>query len=157
MSLEARLKDKLTRVEAGGAPKYHEKNAEVGKLFARERIQRLADAGTFVEDAALLNTRAIERLEEDRKGWAYPHVVVKVIASEVDSTVATVLAAWRLVLKRSPGVALAANPAGLLQPRRLSFRSRVWPDLRVEPTPLPVGVHAVFQDQLRRLQAGELR
>ena len=111
----------------------------------------------FVEDAALLITRAIERLEEESIGLSYPHVVVKVIASEVDSTVATVLAAWRLVLKRSPGVALAANPAGLLQPRRLSFRSRVWPELRVEPTPLPIGVHAVFQDQLRRLQAGELR
>ncbi len=55
MSFEARLKEILRRVEEGGAPKYHQKNAEVGKLFARERIQRLADAGTFLEDAALAN------------------------------------------------------------------------------------------------------
>jgi acetyl-CoA carboxylase carboxyltransferase component len=55
MSHEARLKDILRRVEEGGAPKYHQKNAEVGKLFARERIARLCDAGTFLEDAALAN------------------------------------------------------------------------------------------------------
>jgi len=45
----------LARVEKGGAPKYHQKNAETGKLFARERIARLSDPGTFLEDAALAN------------------------------------------------------------------------------------------------------
>src|SRR5580700_2709596 len=45
----------LARIEKGGAPKYHAKNAETGKLFARERIARLVDAGSFVEDAALAN------------------------------------------------------------------------------------------------------
>src|SRR5580693_7129238 len=49
------IADTLTRIETGGAPKYHAKNAETGKLFARERIARLVDAGTFVEDAALAN------------------------------------------------------------------------------------------------------
>src|SRR5580658_5001235 len=49
------LKEVLARVEKGGAPKYHQKNAEAGKLFARERIARLCDAGSFVEDAALAN------------------------------------------------------------------------------------------------------
>ena len=42
MSQGNRLKDTLARVEKGGAPKYHQKNAEQGKLFARERIARLA-------------------------------------------------------------------------------------------------------------------
>ena len=32
-------------VEKGGAAKYHEKNAEVGKLFARERVALLLDEG----------------------------------------------------------------------------------------------------------------
>jgi len=32
------------RIRQGGAPKYHAKNAEVGKLFARERLARLLDA-----------------------------------------------------------------------------------------------------------------
>src|SRR5580700_7497296 len=45
----------LARIEKGGAPKYHAKNAETGKLFVRERIARLVDAGSFVEDAALAN------------------------------------------------------------------------------------------------------
>jgi acetyl-CoA carboxylase carboxyltransferase component len=49
------IADTLSRIEKGGAPKYHAKNAETGKLFARERIARLVDAGTFVEDAALAN------------------------------------------------------------------------------------------------------
>ena len=49
------IADTLTRIEKGGAPKYHAKNAETGKLFARERITRLVDEGSFVEDAALAN------------------------------------------------------------------------------------------------------
>ena len=40
MSLESKLAETLVRVERGGAPKYHQKNDEAGKLFARERIAR---------------------------------------------------------------------------------------------------------------------
>jgi len=52
---DSQLKESLERVEKGGAPKYHQKNAEQGKLFARDRIAKLVDAGSFVEDAALAN------------------------------------------------------------------------------------------------------
>jgi acetyl-CoA carboxylase carboxyltransferase component len=55
MSNDARVKETLGRVRKGGAPKYHAKNAEVGKLFARERVELLLDPGTFVEDAAFAN------------------------------------------------------------------------------------------------------
>jgi acetyl-CoA carboxylase carboxyltransferase component len=55
MSLDQKLKDTLARVEAGGASKYHQKSAEKGKLFARDRIAHLVDAGSFVEDASLAN------------------------------------------------------------------------------------------------------
>jgi len=55
MSSDQELKDTLARIAAGGAAHYHERNAEHGKLFARERVARLVDAGTFVEDAALAN------------------------------------------------------------------------------------------------------
>jgi methylmalonyl-CoA decarboxylase subunit alpha len=55
MSLDEKLHATLARIDIGGASKYHQKNAETGKLFARERIARLIDAGTFVEDAALAN------------------------------------------------------------------------------------------------------
>jgi acetyl-CoA carboxylase carboxyltransferase component len=55
MSADRTLKDTLARIEAGGAEKYHRQGAERGKLFVRERIARLLDPGTFVEDAALAN------------------------------------------------------------------------------------------------------
>src|SRR6185436_18942187 len=52
---EEKLKEVLRRIEKGGAPKYHQKNGETGKLFARDRIARLVDPGSFIEDAALAN------------------------------------------------------------------------------------------------------
>jgi acetyl-CoA carboxylase carboxyltransferase component len=58
MSLDESLKQALREVQRGGADKYHKKNADDGKLFARERIERLLDAGSFVEDAALANYEA---------------------------------------------------------------------------------------------------
>jgi len=56
MSQSSRLKETLARVAQGGSPKYHQKNAEQGKLFARERIARLVDESSFVEDATLANS-----------------------------------------------------------------------------------------------------
>jgi acetyl-CoA carboxylase carboxyltransferase component len=58
MSVYEKLGATLARVEKGGAPKYHEKNAEQKKLFARERLALLLDPGTFVEDAMLANNSA---------------------------------------------------------------------------------------------------
>src|SRR3954470_4807028 len=55
VSADAKLKEALGRIEKGGAPKYHQKNGEAGKLFARDRIGKLVDAGSFIEDAALAN------------------------------------------------------------------------------------------------------
>jgi acetyl-CoA carboxylase carboxyltransferase component len=52
---DERITRELQRVERGGAERYHAKNAEQGKLFARDRIARLLDAGSFVEDGALAN------------------------------------------------------------------------------------------------------
>jgi len=52
---DERIAGELERIERGGAPKYHQKNAEQGKLFARERIALLLDTGSFVEDGALAN------------------------------------------------------------------------------------------------------
>jgi acetyl-CoA carboxylase carboxyltransferase component len=58
MSVYEKLASTLARVEKGGAPKYHEKNAEQKKLFARERLALLLDPGSFVEDAMLANNAA---------------------------------------------------------------------------------------------------
>ena len=57
---ERELERAQARALAGGAAKYHEKNAEQGKLFARERIAQLVDAGSFSEDALLANSTAAD-------------------------------------------------------------------------------------------------
>jgi methylmalonyl-CoA decarboxylase subunit alpha len=49
------LRALITRIEAGGAQRYHDKNTEQGKRFARERLARLLDGGSFVEDGRLAN------------------------------------------------------------------------------------------------------
>ena len=49
----AGVRGRLERIRAGGAPAAHEKLAAEGKLFARERIARLLDADSFVEDAVV--------------------------------------------------------------------------------------------------------
>jgi acetyl-CoA carboxylase carboxyltransferase component len=43
------------RAKAGGAPKYHEKNAAQGKLFVRERLRLLFDEDLEVEDGLFAN------------------------------------------------------------------------------------------------------
>lgn len=51
--------DRLTAAAlAGGAAKYHAKNSEASKLFARDRIALLVDAGSFSEDGLLANALA---------------------------------------------------------------------------------------------------
>ena len=49
------LQDALDRAHAGGPERHREKSAEQGKLPVRERIARLLDEGSFVEDALLAN------------------------------------------------------------------------------------------------------
>src|SRR5262245_42740058 len=55
---DEQLRELAELARRGGAPKYHEKNKEQGKLFARERIARLCDEGSFVEDGLLANAAA---------------------------------------------------------------------------------------------------
>jgi acetyl-CoA carboxylase carboxyltransferase component len=52
------VRSRLEAIRRGGDAKYHEKAREQGKLFCRERIERLVDAGSFVEDAAFANSLA---------------------------------------------------------------------------------------------------
>jgi acetyl-CoA carboxylase carboxyltransferase component len=55
MPLDEELQKAILRVSLGGDAKYHARNSEHGKLFARERIARLVDEASFVEDAMLAN------------------------------------------------------------------------------------------------------
>lgn len=49
------MKDKIL---AGGLPKYHDKNAQQGKLFVRERLELLLDDGLQSEDGLYANCLA---------------------------------------------------------------------------------------------------
>src|SRR5688572_16147157 len=49
------LKDALDRARGGGPERHHEKSRDQGKLPVRDRVARLVDADSFVEDALLAN------------------------------------------------------------------------------------------------------
>ncbi len=53
-----RIEQLREQVLAGGASRYHEANAAKGKLFARDRVALLTDAGSFVEDGLFANVLA---------------------------------------------------------------------------------------------------
>jgi acetyl-CoA carboxylase carboxyltransferase component len=52
------VEDGLARVRAGGESKYHEKARQQGKLFCRDRLARLLDEDSFIEDGAFANSLA---------------------------------------------------------------------------------------------------
>ncbi|HEY4601671.1 MAG TPA: acyl-CoA carboxylase subunit beta [Cerasibacillus sp.] len=49
------LQERIKQIEKGGKEKYHQRNAEKGKLFARKRLELLFDDGVNVEDAFFAN------------------------------------------------------------------------------------------------------
>ena len=107
----------------------------------------------YAPDAGRMVAGALLHRETERADGAARASITKIFASEVETTVATVLAVWRQVLRRPLRVALASSPTGRLQPRVLAFRSHVLPELRGQPTLLLLGVDAVRRDQLTRLLA----
>lgn len=52
------LEEKNKHIEAGGAPKYHEKLTEQNKLFVRKRLELLFDEGKYEEDGKFANCEA---------------------------------------------------------------------------------------------------
>jgi UDP-glucose 4-epimerase len=105
----------------------------------------------FAPDAGRMIVETVARREEDRRRGQGQAAITKIFASEIDTTVAAVLGAWRQALRRRPLVAFARSPTTHLQPRILSFRSRVWPDIRGQPTRLSLGIDAVRRDQLAQM------
>jgi acetyl-CoA carboxylase carboxyltransferase component len=55
MTLEQDYRKRVSQIEQGGAEKYHQKNAEKGKLFVRKRLELLFDSEMDVEDAFFAN------------------------------------------------------------------------------------------------------
>src|SRR5215813_9237764 len=64
--LAKELKERLALVRQGGGEKYRKRQEEQGKLFVRERIERLLDPGSpFLELSAL----AASDMYEDQASW----------------------------------------------------------------------------------------
>lgn len=57
-TLQQTLEERVEQIKKGGAPKYHEKNEEQGKLFVRDRLEQLFDPGFQLEDALFANFMA---------------------------------------------------------------------------------------------------
>lgn len=55
MTMESDLIEKTENIKKGGAPKYHESAAKVGKMFVRERLKLLFDNEDFIEDGLFAN------------------------------------------------------------------------------------------------------
>jgi acetyl-CoA carboxylase carboxyltransferase component len=65
MSVEEKVAEKaeqhqerVEQIRKGGLLKYHQKNAEQGKLFVRERLEKLFDEGIEIEDSFFANCEA---------------------------------------------------------------------------------------------------
>ncbi|WCF05687.1 acyl-CoA carboxylase subunit beta [Paenibacillus thiaminolyticus] len=52
------LQERVSRIRQGGTPAYHQKNAERGKRFVRDRLKLLFDPGFKLEDALFANCAA---------------------------------------------------------------------------------------------------
>ncbi len=57
-TLEQAFKERVEKIKKGGGEKYHKKNEEKGKLFARKRLELLFDDGVEIEDAFFANNQA---------------------------------------------------------------------------------------------------
>ncbi len=55
---ELSYQERKNKILQGGKKKYHEKNKEQGKLFARDRLKLLLDDGLLVEDGLFANCEA---------------------------------------------------------------------------------------------------
>ncbi|WP_027954324.1 acyl-CoA carboxylase subunit beta [Halobacillus kuroshimensis] len=58
MSDQQTFEERVKKIAGGGAEKYHEKNAEKGKMFVRDRLQLLFDEDIDIEDAFFANCQS---------------------------------------------------------------------------------------------------
>ena len=104
----------------------------------------------FVDDCAGLLCEMLDRGEtvQSRSG-----PLVKIVASQQGTTIASLVAVCRQVFKRAPRLILGTSENARFQVRDLRLRSVVWPDLdRRALTALPAGVAATAAGILRTAQ-----
>jgi UDP-glucose 4-epimerase len=111
----------------------------------------------FAADAGRAIVRWMQRLAEEAGRAGEARHVMKICASQTETTVAGLLGAFRQTARRRVLLVTALNPARRLQPERLQFRSIVWSE---EPVPaetsLATGIDRLHRHQLALFQAGAL-
>jgi UDP-glucose 4-epimerase len=109
----------------------------------------------FAADAGQGMADVLERLTRAPDVGSRP--LLKILASEQETSVAALLAIFRQVTRRRVAVVTGLSPVGQRQPLRLRFRSEVWTSVgRGHRTPLPEGVARVYHHLLRELGRGTL-
>lgn len=95
----AQLDERVAQIKRGGAPKYHQKLKEDGKLFVRDRLKLLMDPGFEIEDAAFANCEERE-LPADGVVTGIGQIEGKTVCFMAnDSTVKAGSWGWRTVEK----------------------------------------------------------
>lgn len=96
---EKTLQNRIADITSGGAEKYHEANRAKGKLFVRERLERLLDADSLLEDGMFANCMAGD-LPADGVVCGVGRVAGRPVAVMAnDSTVKAGSWGWRTVEK----------------------------------------------------------
>jgi len=109
----------------------------------------------FAEDAGRGMADVLERLGRSPETGLRP--LVKILASEEETSVGGLLAVFRRVTRRRVAVIAGLSPVGRLQPMRLRFRSEVWTSAgRSLRTPLPEGVARIHRHLLDQFIRGGL-
>jgi len=108
----------------------------------------------FAEDAGRQVASALGRLA--REAPAGGRHVLKVFASERETTIAGLLGVFRRIGRRQLRVVSGLHPVRTQQPARLQFRSAVWADEPRVRTELLDGVSRVYRHQLGLFLAGLL-
>jgi len=112
----------------------------------------------FADDAGKLVADGLFRLRLEASESATAPAVVKVLASHRSTTVATVLAQFRWIMKRPVNVMIASSPNARRQVRDLRVASHVWPELDQRPTTtLSAGMQSVINSILGEAGKGRIR
>ena len=111
----------------------------------------------FSHDAGRLIADGLDRLRLEAARTSTTPAVVKIIASNRPTTVATVLAQFRWITKRPASVIVAASPNAQRQARDLRMTSAVWPELDRHPvTTLSEGMRWVLTGILDMTARGRI-
>ena len=111
----------------------------------------------FAEDAGRLIADGLFRLRLEAAEAETAPAVVKVLASLRPTTVATVLAQFRWIMKRPVNVMIASSPNARRQVRDLRMASHVWPELDQRPTTtLSAGMQSVINSILDEAGRGRI-